>query len=96
MSVYCAILNKLIEGQNNGPSARTSNQFVHMQEQSPLEALEAHAQRGDFSKWIAKVFGDQPLAAAMRKVEDRYRRGGVANLSQALIKPIRDRYELSA
>jgi hypothetical protein len=41
------------------------------------------------------VFGDQPLAAAIRKIEKQYRHGGVANLSESLIKPIRERYELN-
>lgn len=83
-------------GQNFGAPARTLKEFVQMQEQLPAAALEAHAQRGDFSRWIAKVFGDQPLAAAIRKVEDRFCRGEVPNLSRALIKPIRERYDLSA
>ncbi|MEO8351892.1 MAG: hypothetical protein ABI680_09175 [Chthoniobacteraceae bacterium] len=82
-------------GQSFGAPARTLKEFVHMQERLPVEALEGHAERGDFSRWIAKVFGDQPLAAAIRKVEERFRRGRVPNLSQALIKPIRDRYELT-
>ena len=41
------------------------------------------------------MFGDQPLASAIRKIEKQYRRGGVANLSESLIKPIRERYELT-
>lgn len=83
-------------GKNFGAPARTLKEFVHMQEQLPAEALEGHAQRGDFSRWIAKVFGDQPLAVAIRKVEEQFRRGREQNLSQALIKSIRDRYDLSA
>ena len=66
-----------------------------MQQRLPVAALEGHAQRGDFSRWIAKVFGDQPLAAAIRKVEEQFRRGRCGNLSKALIKPIRERYELT-
>ena len=83
-------------GQNFGAPARTLKEFVHMQERLPAEALEGHAQRGDFSRWIAKVFGDQPLAAAIRKVEDHFRKGRVKQLSKALIKPIRERYELAS
>ena len=67
-----------------------------MQERLPIEALAGHAQRGDFSRWIAKVFGDQPLAAAIRKAEERFRRGRVKQLSKALIKPIPERYELAS
>jgi len=82
-------------GQNFGPPARTLKEFISMQEVLPVEALEGHAQRGDFSRWIAQVFGDQPLAAAIQKVEDRVRRGKVENLPKALINPILDRYERS-
>lgn len=82
-------------GQNFGAPARTLREFAHMLVLLPAEALEAHAKRSDFSNWIAKVFGDQPLAAAICKVEENLREGGLPNLSQALIKPIRDRYDLS-
>ena len=83
------------DGQPFGPRARTLKEFVTMQQRLPAAALEGHAQRGDFSRWVADVFGDQPLAAAIRKIERQYRRGGVANLSESLIKPIRERYELT-
>ena len=81
-------------GQNMGSSARTLKEFVHLQQRLPLEALEGHAERGDFSRWIADVFGDQPLAAALCSVEKRFREGHVKLLPDALIKPIRDRYEV--
>jgi hydroxymethylpyrimidine pyrophosphatase-like HAD family hydrolase len=82
-------------GENFGAPARTLKEFVHLQERVPSEVLEGHAQRGDFSRWIATVFGDQPLATALRKVEERFRQGRVKDLSQALIKPVHERYELS-
>jgi len=72
------------------------NEFVRLQERLPAEALEAHARRGDFSRWIAKVFGDQPLALEVRKVEQEFRAGRLQKLSEALVKPIRDRYEVSS
>jgi hydroxymethylpyrimidine pyrophosphatase-like HAD family hydrolase len=84
-----------INGKNLGPPARTLKEFVHMQEQLPTGALEGHARRGDLSRWIAKVFGDQPLAVAIRDVEEQFRQGQVQDLSLTLVKPIRDRYELS-
>lgn len=63
--------------------------------QVPEAALDGHARRGDFSRWLVEVFGDQPLAAEIRKVERRYRRGEITNLGPALIAPIRERYELT-
>lgn len=65
-----------------------------MQRRLPLEALAGHAGRGDFSRWIATVFGDQPLADAIRKVEERFRKGRVKHLPDALIRPIRERYDV--
>lgn len=78
-----------------GNAARTLKEFVTLLDRAPDASLDGHARRGDFSRWIAEVFGDQPLAAAMRKVERRLRRGDVSNLRAALIDPIRERYELT-
>jgi hydroxymethylpyrimidine pyrophosphatase-like HAD family hydrolase len=83
---------------NGGPigkTARTLKEFVTMLEQVPAASLDGHICHSDFSRWIADVFGDQPMAAEIRKVERRYRRGEVKNLSESLIAPIRERYELT-
>lgn len=82
-------------GRNFGPPARSLNEFVDFQSRLPLESIEGHARRGDFSRWIADVFGDQPLAEAVIEVERQFRRGQIENLSAALCQPIRDRYELA-
>jgi hypothetical protein len=82
------------EGQPFGPRARTVKELVKIQRQLPVAAAAGHAQRGDFSRWVADVFGDQPLARAIR-IETQYRRGGVARLSESLISSIRERYELT-
>jgi hydroxymethylpyrimidine pyrophosphatase-like HAD family hydrolase len=79
-----------------GSSARTLKEFVQMLERVPEASLAGHARHGDFSRWIADVFGDQPLAAELRKVERRYRHGEITALGAALITPIRERYELTA
>jgi hypothetical protein len=81
-------------GQNFGLPARTLKEFIHIQERIPGDVLAGHAQRSDFSHWIAAVFGDQPLAEEIRKVEKRYRRGQVNNLSETLKRTICDRYEM--
>lgn len=81
--------------RNFGPPARTLKEFVHFQSRLPVESIEAHARRGDFSNWIADVFGDQPLAKAIADVEKQFRRGQLENLSEALCRPICERYELS-
>ncbi len=82
-------------GSNFGPPASTLKEFVNFQSRLQVEPIEEHARRGDFSRWIAKVFGDQPLAEATAEVEKKFREGHVENLSTALCRPILDRYELS-
>jgi hypothetical protein len=82
------------KGKPIGRSARTFKEFVTMLGRLPADSIAGHAHRGDFSCWIAHVFGDQPLAAEVRKVEQQYRGGQVTNLVESLVAPIRERYEL--
>lgn len=82
-------------GQPVGPPARTLKEFATLQEQLQPAAIEEHARHSDFSRWIGEVFGDQPLAVAIAHVEEQYRRGRVANLPKALVRPIRERYEIA-
>lgn len=79
-------------GQRFGPPVRTLKEFVRLQERIPKTALEAHARRGDFSRWIHEVFGDEPLAADIRAVEKEFRRGEIKSLAPAFTRLIRDRY----
>ncbi len=81
-------------GNPIGSSARTLKEFVMSMGRLPAASIAGHARNSDFSRWIAEVLGDQPLAAEMRKVERQYRRGQVTNLVESLIAPIRERYEL--
>jgi hydroxymethylpyrimidine pyrophosphatase-like HAD family hydrolase len=81
-------------GHTIGRSARTLKEFVTMMARLPVASIDEHTRQNDFSRWIADVFGDQPLAAELRKVEQQYQRGQVPNLVEALIAPIRQRYEL--
>lgn len=81
-------------GNPIGSPARTLKEFVAMMARLPVASIDGHTRNSDFSRWIADVFGDQPLAAELRKVERQYRRGQVTNLVESLIAPIRERYEL--
>jgi hydroxymethylpyrimidine pyrophosphatase-like HAD family hydrolase len=81
-------------GRPVGSSARTLKEFVILISRLPASSIEGHTRNGDFSRWIAGVFGDQPLAAELRKVERQYRKGQVTNLVESLTAPIRERYEL--
>lgn len=77
-----------------GTPARTLRDFVTLLRRLPTNSTNEHARRGDFSRWVAEVFGDQPLAAEIRKVEREYRHGAVRNAVPSLIAAIQARYEL--
>jgi hydroxymethylpyrimidine pyrophosphatase-like HAD family hydrolase len=75
---------------------RTLQEFVSALGRVSAGALDGHARRGDFSRWIGEVFHDHPLASDVRKVEQRYRLGYVESLRTELVKAIRDRYEIES
>jgi hydroxymethylpyrimidine pyrophosphatase-like HAD family hydrolase len=58
--------------------------------------LHGYLGRGDFSRWIADVFGDATLASELQTVEDQYRSGRLADAADAIVHAIKARYELSA
>ena len=81
-------------GHQFGPRARTLKEFVTLQARLPAPALEGHARRGDFSRWIGTVFADEPLAVEFRQVEKDFRQGRIAKLAESLAAPIHQRYEM--
>lgn len=83
------------EGRPIGSPAHTLREFVTMLRRLPSSSINEHARRGDFSRWVGEVFGDQPLAAELRRVEREHRHGALNNPVVALIAAIQSRYELS-
>ncbi|MBZ5642460.1 MAG: HAD hydrolase family protein [Acidobacteriia bacterium] len=79
----------------DGP-ARTLKEFVALLAKAPASVVAEHAHRGDFSNWIGGVFHDHALASDVRKVEQRFRIGHIHDLSEAIAKLIKERYEFSA
>lgn len=81
-------------GRPIGGPARTLRDFVTALQRLPATSINEHVSRGDISRWIGDVFGDQPLAAEIRKVERKYRCSGVGNPVHSLIARIYARYEI--
>lgn len=81
-------------GQSYGPPARSLKEFVGLLVRVPESSVREHAGRSDFSKWISKVLGDQALARAVGKIEQKFRAGGEVNLPEALKQVIDKRYKL--
>ena len=84
------------DGKPVGTPSRTLQEFVSSLGSVSSGVLDGHARRGDFSRWIAEVFHDHPLASDVRKVEQRYRLGYVESLQGELVKALRDRYEVES
>jgi hypothetical protein len=81
----------------NGQPARrvrTLRQFVSTLEGTPVPLLEGYIVRGDFSRWIADVFGDRALADELRDLEQRYRAGSRDQTVPEIASAVRGRYDL--
>jgi len=81
---------------NGGPGvrARTLRQFVAAVEHASPTALAPYVRRGDFSRWIADVFGDRALADDLRRYEQRFTTSGGGDALADLTGAIRARYDL--
>lgn len=56
-------------------------EFHHEARRADLDTIRQHAAGGDFSRWMGEVLQDQPLAAAVRRSEQRIR--GAASDTEA-------------
>jgi hydroxymethylpyrimidine pyrophosphatase-like HAD family hydrolase len=83
-------------GRPSGDRARTLKEFIDVLGRTAPEMFDAHLQRGDFSRWIADVFGDRQLAAAVRHLEENYRLHRISDINDAIAQAIRSRYEFES
>jgi hypothetical protein len=82
-------------GETVAGPARTLKDFLTRLELVPPAVLAGHAQRGDFSRWIADLFHDHALASEIRKAEQRFRLGHIHDLTGSIAKLVQERYEFS-
>jgi hypothetical protein len=64
-------------------------------EHAPQNLLAGHIARGDFSRWIADVFGDRALASELRTLEQKYRAGSRQETVAEIAGAVRGRYDLA-
>jgi hydroxymethylpyrimidine pyrophosphatase-like HAD family hydrolase len=79
-----------------GLLARTMREFVAVLEHAGPEIFDGHLRRHDFSRWIAEVFGDYPLAAQVRAAESAYSADSRVDVRGKLSEIVRSRYEFTA
>ncbi|MCC7044971.1 MAG: HAD hydrolase family protein, partial [Acidobacteria bacterium] len=80
-------------GTSTGRRIRTLREFVDVLGTTPASGLKGHLHRHDFSRWIADVFGDYPLAETIRAMEEDFRRGEHPDLIEGMAQAVRSRYE---
>jgi hydroxymethylpyrimidine pyrophosphatase-like HAD family hydrolase len=68
--------------------AATLGEFVAAVVSVDEAVLAQHAAQGDFSRWMVDVFDDRQLGGYLRKVEQRWTRGEIPDLRQALMQPL--------
>ena len=76
--------------------AATLRAFVAALDVAPQDVVDAHARRGDFSRWLRDVFGDYPLAEEIRRLEGRSRDEQDPTAVAAIASAIRGRYDLTS
>ena len=79
-----------------GPRAHTLKQFMGMIAALPSEPIRAHLLRHDFSRWLADVFRDHPLATHVHNLEKRGAAEDAKDVAADIAQSIRARYETSA
>jgi len=83
-----------IDGRPTGCRASTLKELLEVIATTPLDVLDGHLRRSDFSRWIGDVFGDHFLASQVWKLEEQYRVGWAVDVNDRLVEAIRERYEL--
>jgi len=79
-----------------GPRARSLKDFVELLGQLPDGDLAPYLQRHDFSRWLANVFRDCPLATHVRTIESRLGLDRPRDLIDDIAQAVRARYELTS
>jgi hydroxymethylpyrimidine pyrophosphatase-like HAD family hydrolase len=82
---------------NGGPPrrVRTLREFVETLEGTSAASLAPYVRRGDFSRWIAEVFGDNALAEELRREEQRFTTRTDSDVVPEIVGAIRARYDLT-
>ncbi|HWN98959.1 MAG TPA: hypothetical protein VNS63_06765, partial [Blastocatellia bacterium] len=83
-------------GSQSGRRARTLKEFAAIVAVAPPAMLDGHLRSHDFSRWIAGVFRDNPLAAQVKQLEDQNQINRVPDINDALIQLIHDRYKITS
>ena len=77
------------------PRAASLREFAVAVASRPASGVDPFLRRGDFSRWVADVFGDSALASELRGIEDQFRLGRASDVTDAIVHAVETRYDLS-
>jgi hydroxymethylpyrimidine pyrophosphatase-like HAD family hydrolase len=80
------------KGAPTGRAPRTLVEFSVALASTPLDVVEEHRRRHDFSRWIANVFRDRPLAARVFALEQEQEGGAASPFATELGRAVVERY----
>jgi hypothetical protein len=83
------------DGQRQGVRAHTLREFVMVLDELEATRADGYLRRGDFSRWIADVFGDRALARELQQREREYVESRTADAVAQIAVAIKSRYEVT-
>ncbi len=84
------------DGRLEASHAHTLREFVMVLETLDVTQADGYLRRGDFSRWIADVFGDRALAREIQKDEREYVHSRAEDAVAQIAAAVTSRYELTA
>jgi hypothetical protein len=81
-------------GRRGTSRAHTLREFVMVLDNLDVSAADGYLRRGDFSRWVADVFGDRALARELQSQEREYVQSGSQGAVAQIAAAIKSRYEL--
>jgi hypothetical protein len=82
-------------GQPQALSAHTLREFVMVLDELDVGHADGYLRRGDFSRWIAEVFGDRALSRELQEYEREYAQSPSGDAVAQIAAAIKSRYELT-
>jgi hypothetical protein len=83
------------KGRPDTTRAHTLRQFVLVLDDLDVAEADGYLRRGDFSRWIAGVFGDHALARELQAHEREYAQSRSSGTVARIAAAIKSRYELA-
>ncbi len=83
------------DGRAAATRVHTLREFVTVLDNFDVGRADGYLRRGDFSRWIADVFGDHALARELREHEHAYVQSRSEDALVRIVDAVKARYELS-